>query len=123
MNIVLPAEVLPYSFGGWGLAFWVGGFGAAEDDELEANAVLCRSAVAELVRLLARHAPVDLSLPPAQPTEIVVETPLKWKEVTYGLSYNTMDGAVSVEHAEREPLDSLLSAIDDVLHVAANDLS
>jgi hypothetical protein len=112
MNIVLPAEVTPYDFGGWSLPFWVG-----EAFDEEANSVLCRSAVDQLAVLLGRHAPVDLKLPPPQPLEIVVEAPLCWRAVTYHLIFNTFDGVVALEHREREPLDRVLCAVEDALNV------
>jgi hypothetical protein len=122
VHLLSPAIVQPYSFGGWGLAFWVGSYGACEEHELITNTDLCRSAVAELLQLLEHHGSVELTMPPAERLEVEVEAPLRWNGVTYRLGFNTLDGAVSVYHAERAPLDRLLAAVEGLLHAASNDL-
>lgn len=106
VNVISPAEVAPYAFGGWGVHFWVG---QAFDEE--ANSVLCRAATDDLVAILNRHGPVALILPLPRQLEIVVEAPLRWCDVTYDFGFNTSDGAVSIGHSDREPLDRLLGAV------------
>jgi hypothetical protein len=114
MNVLLPAVVQAYSFGGWSIGLWVG-----EVFEEEANAPLSRAAINLLQEGLERVGPVELQMPDFDAWDIVAEGSLAWRGHRYRLVVNTSDGVVGIEHAEREPLDDLMAVIGGDIHLAA----
>ncbi len=114
MNVLLPAVVQAYSFGGWSIGLWVG-----EVFEVEANAPLSRAAITLLREALERTGPVELQMPDFAAWDIVAEGTLGWQGHSYHLVVNTSDGLVAIEHPERQPLDDLMAVIEGDIRLAA----
>lgn len=121
MHLSSPPSVQEYGFGGWGIAFWIGTFNAVEDHEWIENASLCQGVVDELLRLLEAIGPVDFSMAPIKWNDVYGDAPLSWNGCEFKVGFNVMDGVVSIDHPNREPLDHLLKSINGSLHAAAND--
>ena len=112
MNVIMPAEVHEYSFGGWSIGLWV-----CQLFEEEKASPLAHALIRELKEVLSDSGPVELSIPDFGPWDIVAEAPLTWRGYQYELIVNTSDGIVAIQNQKREPLDELLAAIAHAIHV------
>lgn len=114
MDVIMPAMVDEYSFGGWFIALWVCG-----PFEEEKAAPLAHSVIREFKGVLGASSPVDLQMPDFDASDIIAEAPLTWRGQTYQMVVNTSDGVVAIRNPRREPLDELLATIAKAIHIVA----
>lgn len=110
----MPASVREFSFGGWFFTLTV-----CDLFDEEKAAPLGVEIIRELKDALETTGGAELQMPDFGAWDIVAEAPLTWRGHTFDVVVNTSDGAVFIQNPKREPLDDLLGAIADAIHVVA----